>query len=432
MKKPLPFLFAAVLFMSGCGSSVSKDETAPKDSLIVLDLFDQEGSPSYDVDTRRLKVDFHKSVESRNIKCSEIFDSLWYVQLETRDDCLIGRVFDLTYTGKEFIVCDRNQIYRFSSDGKLLNRIGHVGRGPREYIYAFHAGVIGSGDDGLAFISSGQGKMHVFKLNGEFVKSFPYENYAYTFDPVDTAHIVSTEHPHVGTGNPYCVLVRDTKGDTVMKQPAYLSYPQPAANSSFSVFDGHIYKYEDTTYVQVKYVDTVFRLSENRLKPHYVLDLGKYKIPDDWVPESGNISYEKLQKEVFRFLTPCLIQETDGYIFAKIVSNNNLSYYFVYDKMTGKLSVADPVEKNCGGVAGYIPGLKNDMDGGLPFEPDFMSEQYMIENIQLGKMEALEKYEDDILDSTYTDTGMRKRLLEVIDNFDENNNMLILVGRIKK
>ena len=59
-----------------------------------------------------------------------------YLPLETKEECLIGRIDKLESDGNQLFIFDESNssVFRFSQkDGSFLNRIGNKGRGPGEY-----------------------------------------------------------------------------------------------------------------------------------------------------------------------------------------------------------------------------------------------------------------------------------------------------------
>lgn len=75
--------------------------------------------------------------KEQEIKLSEVAKSVRVIPLETTEECLLGTDLKIYY-GEEYIfVCDQRKpgaFYRFSKDGKFLNKIGCSGEGPEEYI----------------------------------------------------------------------------------------------------------------------------------------------------------------------------------------------------------------------------------------------------------------------------------------------------------
>lgn len=80
------------------------------------------------------------NVESKNIiesiKLSELYTDCRYIPLETTAESLIGQLDKIEVTNDNIYTLDsRNakSVLRFSSNGKFLNRVSKIGRGPGEY-----------------------------------------------------------------------------------------------------------------------------------------------------------------------------------------------------------------------------------------------------------------------------------------------------------
>ena len=72
----------------------------------------------------------------RELKLSELADSVWYVPLETTPQCILAEKFDhFRYKNNTFYIMDdySRTVHVFSDKGKFLNRIGHKGGGPSEF-----------------------------------------------------------------------------------------------------------------------------------------------------------------------------------------------------------------------------------------------------------------------------------------------------------
>src|SRR5665648_209260 len=69
------------------------------------------------------------------IKMSELFNDIRYIPLETNPNCLLGYM-GISVFGKDIIIRsadERMDLFRFSDDGRFINKIGNRGRGPTEY-----------------------------------------------------------------------------------------------------------------------------------------------------------------------------------------------------------------------------------------------------------------------------------------------------------
>ena len=72
----------------------------------------------------------------RELKLSELADSVWYVPLETKPECVLAEKFDhFRYKNHRFYVMDdyAKTVHVFSDEGKFLHRIGSKGQGPKEF-----------------------------------------------------------------------------------------------------------------------------------------------------------------------------------------------------------------------------------------------------------------------------------------------------------
>lgn len=64
---------------------------------------------------------------------SSMLSYLEFVPLETRDDCLIGRIDVVKKRANRYYVLSQSLLYIFDEDGKFLSKINNVGQGPSEY-----------------------------------------------------------------------------------------------------------------------------------------------------------------------------------------------------------------------------------------------------------------------------------------------------------
>jgi hypothetical protein len=64
------------------------------------------------------------------------FESVQFIPLETRDDCLVGNIDKIVYQNKIFYILDRSQktVSLFSEEGKHIHTIQATGLGPFEYV----------------------------------------------------------------------------------------------------------------------------------------------------------------------------------------------------------------------------------------------------------------------------------------------------------
>lgn len=122
------------------------------------------------------KIDILGAVEKeQQIKLSEIAKSIFTVPLETTKECLLATDLRIHYGTEYIFVCDGRQpgaFYRFTKEGRFLNKIGASGQGPEEYIRSLSFAV---DEDKKKFwvIDNWGGKFIIYSYDGKFIRKIP-------------------------------------------------------------------------------------------------------------------------------------------------------------------------------------------------------------------------------------------------------------------
>ena len=107
-----------------------------------------------------------------SIGYSLFVDSIEYINLETNDSCLIGRIEDMAISENRLFVFDKRQqtIWIFDRDGKYINKIYKKGNGPGEYsqMYQFE---YDPKNNQIVILSSWEQKLLFYTPEGEYLKS---------------------------------------------------------------------------------------------------------------------------------------------------------------------------------------------------------------------------------------------------------------------
>lgn len=150
-------LFCIVLFLSVCGGKKAEPKLIAE-----IELAD----PEYPI-----TVPFEAGVGvEREIKLSDIADSVQYVPLETNDKCLIDFINSgkVVKTGKYWFVSSNTRLYQYTADGKFVRNIGSRGGGPGQFNYFQQIDV--NEDTGLIFMLTTSGKVNVYEMEtGKFL-----------------------------------------------------------------------------------------------------------------------------------------------------------------------------------------------------------------------------------------------------------------------
>jgi hypothetical protein len=231
--------------------------------LLSLSVFCQEN----DGQILRLKFDFLKVGQ---VKMSEVFSDITYIPLETNQNSLIGYM-NIPVYGKEIIIRayygNSSDIFRFSRDGKFLNKIGSVGRGPEEYLD--NTDVVLYGDTVLV-VSNFLNEVICYSLSGRFLKKYHINSNGRPKSIVrlqDKSFMISLANPSDNG-----ILL---KTDKDLKIITGFIKEVPFKNNPL---DYNFQRSGDKVYFYYNYFDTIYDVSKGYPKPSIIVDYGEFKV----------------------------------------------------------------------------------------------------------------------------------------------------------
>jgi hypothetical protein len=72
--------------------------------------------------------------KAKLLSFNEIIDTIEFIPLETKDECLIGRIRKIDFNNDYIFIGQGSAIFQFSIDGNFIQQVGQRGRGPGEYM----------------------------------------------------------------------------------------------------------------------------------------------------------------------------------------------------------------------------------------------------------------------------------------------------------
>lgn len=221
----------------------------------------------------KLKIDFEKA---NPVKLSEIVSEVRYIPLETNPDCLIGYM-NIPVYGKDIIVRSYTGsvngsvgTFRFSDQGKFLNKIGNLGRGPGEYQDNNDVVLVG---DTVFIVSNFSNDILCYSLNGKFLKKYHLDLNSRPKNIVqlkDKSFMISLTSP-----SDYGILL-NTDGNFKPKRGFIKNVPIKENPFSYG-FE----KSKDKIYYYHNYIDTIFEISKGYPIGEIIIDYGKYRISNE-------------------------------------------------------------------------------------------------------------------------------------------------------
>ena len=317
-------------------------------------------------------VDFEEAMSNeKKLYLSEFADTLEYLELKTPDDIIITAIMDLISVDDFYIIHCRDGIFKFSKDGNYITRIGHQGQGPNEYLH-------------IMGIDVDRDKKEIVQSDFEKTLFYDYDGNLLRVEKCGQLYALGIENSIIWSSafdiNIYESLLYalNEKRDTIFNMPNP-RYGKESTNidgirSSTPVRLKEFYRYDDNLYYKGRSSnDTIFLLSAAGVKPHFIMDMGKYKLPFDYEPWHSWDKFSRYGNRYFGITYAC---EDDNYLYCmaqryRSISGNNYNQtdddfrYLLYDKSKRESIIA----KN---------KMIDDITGGPSFWPEWIMDDYFI------------------------------------------------------
>ena len=320
----------------------------------------------------------HLSTAIKNVReemmLSELVDSVSYVPLETKSNCMLGNTQRLTFSPQYIFYSN----YCFDWNGRFLFRIGNQGQGACEDIYAHVAEIVylnnhfyGNASKIIEYDDRGKctGKELSWYAQktmdtapvGRMVNKVCFapagENLMFYNSP-DTVYFINTDYEFVAKRS---MMPWNRKGIAPsMESVKYTSY------------------YKDTTLFYNFYTDTVFTVTPTSLIPRWVVELDeelrfptRYLYEDGLLSEafkcweSGNLENAKMIKLLDHKYMVSGVFETERFVFLLVYESmpfrelrkvpDTPPLIAIYNKRTGETFAVKQVVDDLGGMKAFFP-----------------------------------------------------------------------------
>jgi hypothetical protein len=260
---------------------------------------------------------------------------------------------------------------QFDRKGKFIRQISKMGRGPKEYAHVYAACI--NRNEKRVYVNAGESrKIQTYDFEGKHKARYKYFSNI-DFEMLDSSKVVSSIENSYGQEG-LKLLVTDPKMDTLGTLLNTVKFPHQGRTSVFfDGFDRRFYRWNGVLNFLPQYGDTVFQLKTlGAIKPRYVINKGKYKLPVDCRIERIQ-DLRKFQIQSDKYIQT-VVHEIKDYV---LISYKKANYQggrklAVYDKRSGELfSIGNPYLKSY--------GFTNDLDGcGNYIHQAIQDDRYMV------------------------------------------------------
>jgi hypothetical protein len=355
---------------------------------------------------------------TRNLKLSDVASSIRYVKLQTPPDTLL--LYDHFFyrpdldskvrsDGEQIIFEGLFGLTCFNMDGEYQETIWKNETGIRFYgsklvsfggqdffgvpfhipvslsngnlYFAFHDGPAGNGQvmkykPGTSKKLSAQSQAEVpgqRPVPGDTLfnkKQFSEDRFRFVYGIGPDTWAGLNNEWIAGTTGVLLVTYNDN-GDTICKFSDYnriINFNAPQSRRAAELVS---YSFKGLLTIKQEYNDTVFRLiGSDRLLPVYNIDFGKFKVN---YMDGLNASIDLSDKYILNSL-----HETNDFILLRYTQNSDSPDNRKKNAVKFYNAFYDKKERKLYHLPGFTPlpeGLANDLDGGMPFWPDFITPQ---------------------------------------------------------
>ena len=320
----------------------------------------------------------HLSTAIKNVReemmLSELVDSVSYVPLETKSNCMLGNTQRFTFSPQYIFYSN----YCFDWNGRFLFRIGNQGQGACEDIYVHVADIVylnnhfyGNASKIIEYDDRG-------KCTGKELSWFTQK----TMDTAPVGHLVNqvcfapAGENLMFYNSPDTVYFINTDYEFVAKRSMMPWNRKGIAPSMGSVKYTSYYK--DTTLFYNFYTDTVFTVTPTSLIPRWVVELDeelrfptRYLYEDGLLSEafkcweSGNLENAKMIKLLDHKYMVSGVFETERFVFLLVYESmpfrelrkvpDTPPLIAIYNKRTGETFAVKQVVDDLGGMKAFFP-----------------------------------------------------------------------------
>lgn len=229
-----------------------------------------------------LDVDKLISYENKPVLFSNLFSNFHIIPLETRKECVFSQISNIKLINDTIFILDRMStkgIYFFTKQGKFINKIQKIGRGPGEYINVCDFDVEINDNSILIFVLTWNRRINIYNTNGSFIKDLKLEDYFSSLSVTSDGIFLFRSFPSQDSKDDYLIYLIDIKGKIIKK---YLKYSEILQGPMVTAFSpgGNFFESESDVKFQKNYCNSIYSINKKALQPFITLNSNRYIISE--------------------------------------------------------------------------------------------------------------------------------------------------------
>jgi len=386
---------------------------------------EKEEEPGYDRD-EFFVVDYESILNNKiQVNLSELTDDIEYIKLETNEKCLLHPRAEYFFTDEYIFIDNSSHILQFDRSGKFIKQIGKPGRGPGEIGLIRMLSVLDEKKQ-LVVQTNWARKLYYFSYDGDFLKTVKVEDIR-RIKAIPGERLVYFAGCVYGYED-YMFALLNTTGDTLDVVNNHYKWENKTGRVGTMSFHLFIpfYFYNNTISFKSMHNDTVYHVSGDSIKPEYLIELGKYQLPQEYrveVPSSGWFQEFAEISKGYRFCS--VFEAKESLYISSSDYQDDIQYNMIYNRPAGSGSLL--VDNN------NEPGMiLNDIDGGPSFWPLGTVNDSTV-YMPILPLKLIDKdLRDKLTNAEGVDPEKKNQLIRMIDGLNENDNPVLMIVRLNK
>ena len=352
---------------------------------------------------------------TRDIKLSDIADTIQYIPLETNSECLLSRGYKIVSTKDYFFIADgENPLFVFDREGKFVRKIGSVGKGPGEFqnCNQFHV----NEEKNEVYIFN-QKEFIIYSWDGEYISTveFPFVAMSYYM----SGHGDFTFFYSMMGTNSSIFKVYFTnrnlklKGDISWEQRVIATYSISAGTQ--------VWNWDDEILAQIEFCDTIYTINRSLLSPKVYLDLGSIRFSTEMLAVNDAMSLmDAVDNHVFNYSLAALDN-----IWGIKFSWKQKKYLGLLNPDNQEIVFASRIDTSMGGFI-------NDIDGGPGYFPTkrFNEDEWIVAISALDFHNLYQNGQFENADLIYPNAN--KTLNKMASKLNDDDNPVLMILKKKK
>lgn len=273
------------------------------------------------------KVIIPSDIFNSSMDLNDIIYDIELTPLETTSESLIGRIYNILYDSNFYFIHDKrnNKLLRFSEDGKFLNSIGSIGKGPQELLKIRDV-AINIKKKFISILDSKSRKIFRYRYSGEFIDSKPFyymvSEHEYGNNSLVFGASIVQKNKNIPLVESYRLILADTNS-----VPLGLAFKTPE-NSFVYAATRPLRKFNNSIYYHQPFSNGIWKVKDRSLIPFIKFEFEKNGFPDEvWKKEISTKELIDLKNKHVCFSGDFIT--TDKFSFFKFYSNSEISSMFL-------------------------------------------------------------------------------------------------------